>query len=103
MPGWGTLIGAVAGTLAGGIGVGVGDARALERASELNSDGMIANNRYMDKYGHNTRNIATSATNEALLNNSAAFGGPLHTGNFNNGVVFITEGGSHEQNPYEGV
>ena len=102
MPGWGTFIGAAAGTIVGGIGVGVGDAKSLERASQLNSDGMIANNRYMDKYEHNAKNIVTSTTNEALLN-LAAFGGPLHTGNFNNGVMFITEGGSHEQNPYDGV
>jgi len=102
MPGWGTLIGAAVGTLAGGIGVGVGDARALERASELNSDGMIANNRYIDKYEHNARNISTNMTNDALLN-LAAFGGSIQNNGFNNGVRFITEGGSHEENPYQGV
>ena len=34
-----------------------------------------------------------------------AYGGPIHTngGIWSNGVTFINNGGSHEQNPYEGV
>lgn len=34
-----------------------------------------------------------------------AYGGPIHTngGTWSNGITFINNGGSHEQNPYEGV
>lgn len=34
-----------------------------------------------------------------------SYGGPLynHAGDFDNGLIFINEGGTHEQNPFEGV
>lgn len=49
-----------------------------------------------------TRKRATFAQNARNWN---AFGGWLNTqgGDFTNGVTFIDEGGSHEENPYQGV
>lgn len=49
-----------------------------------------------------TRKRATFADNARNWN---AFGGWLNTqgGDFTNGVTFIDEGGSHEENPYQGV
>lgn len=49
-----------------------------------------------------TRKRATFAANARKWN---AFGGWLNTqgGDFTNGVTFIDEGGSHEENPYEGI
>lgn len=49
-----------------------------------------------------TRKRATFADNARNWN---AFGGWLNTqgGDFTNGVTFIDEGGSHEENPYNGV
>ena len=49
-----------------------------------------------------TRKRATFAANARHWN---AFGGWLNTqgGDFTNGVTFIDEGGSHEENPYQGI
>lgn len=49
-----------------------------------------------------TRKRATFAQN---ARNWDAFGGWLNTqgGDFTNGVTFIDEGGSHEENPYQGI
>lgn len=49
-----------------------------------------------------TRKRATFAQNARNWN---AFGGWLNTqgGDFTNGVTFIDEGGSHEENPYQGI
>lgn len=49
-----------------------------------------------------TRKRATFAQN---VRNWNAFGGWLNTqgGDFTNGVTFIDEGGSHEENPYQGI
>ncbi|WCF57001.1 putative transmembrane protein [Bacteroides phage PhiCrAssBcn20] len=49
-----------------------------------------------------TRKRATFAQNARNWN---AFGGWLNTqgGDFTNGVTFINEGGSHEENPYQGI
>ena len=99
---WGALAGAVVGTGAGLAGVFTGDAKARREASRLNSEGMIANNNFINKFEHNTKNIAMNNKNEALLN-IAAEGGYMPTGDFTNGMTFFSEGGSHEENPYQGV
>lgn len=100
--GWGALGGAVVGLGTGLAGVFTGDAKARKEASRLNTEGMIANNNFINKFEHNAKNIAMNSKNEALLN-MAAYGGPISTGDFSNNVRFITEGGSHEENPYQGV
>jgi hypothetical protein len=99
---WGALIGAGVGTIVGTAGAIAGNVKARKEASRLNTEGMIANNNFINKFENNTKNIAMNNKNEALLN-IAAFGGPLYSSEFNNGIKFITEGGSHEQNPLGGV
>jgi hypothetical protein len=71
-------------------------------ASKLNHEGNIANKSFIDNINNNSRNIATNMTNNALFNISA-YGGPMNANPFSNGVRFIEEGGSHEENPLGGV
>ena len=57
---------------------------------------------------NNYTNASFNVENNALgdqLANYAAFGGELGTNgaDFSNGLVYIDNGGSHEENPYEGV
>jgi outer membrane lipoprotein SlyB len=99
---WGALIGAGVGTIVGTAGAIAGNVKARKEANRLNTEGMLANHNFIKDFEHNTKNIATSNKNEALLN-IAAEGGYMHTGDFTNGMTFFSEGGSHEQNPYQGV
>jgi hypothetical protein len=92
----------VVGTGAGLAGVFTGDAKARREASRLNTEGMIANNNFINKFENNTKNIAMNNKNEALLN-IAAEGGYMPTGDFTNGMTFFSEGGSHEENPHQGI
>ena len=99
---WGALIGGAVGTLAGGIGVGIGNAKAKKEAERLNYQGQYANETFMKNFENSVMNVGINNKNQALLN-IAAFGGPLSANPFSNGVRFIEEGGSHEQNPIGGV
>lgn len=40
-----------------------------------------------------------------FMENKASYGGPLynHTGDWSNGLIFINEGGTHSENPFDGV
>lgn len=100
--GWGAVGGAVVGLGTGLAGVLTGDAKARREASRLNTEGMIANNNFINKFENNTKNIAMNNKNEALLN-IAAEGGYVPTRDFTNGMTFFSEGGSHEENPYQGI
>lgn len=76
-------------------------------------------NKRVDKWNNavDTYNLAQNSITDQLINNSrlsqmnqynsnyAKLGGPLNThgGDFQNGVVEIANGGTHEENPYEGV
>ena len=53
---------------------------------------------------NNIENIANEQTSN-MLANYAALGGPLHThgADWTNGITIIDNGGTHEQNPFEGV
>lgn len=99
---WGALIGAVVGTGVGAAGAIAGNVKARREASRLNTEGMIANNNFIKGFEHNTKNIAMNNKNEALLN-IAAEGGYVPTRDFTNGMTFFSEGGSHEENPYQGI
>ena len=106
MPGWGTLIGGIIGGVQGAAssiaGVAVRNQRAQALANRLNAEGEAANKRLVASINDRAGNITLNNANMARLN-MAAFGGPLHSGTFDNGVRFITEGNSHEKNPYGGV
>ena len=63
----------------------------------------------INQLNNSATNIAAS-TLDNLERNYAAFGGPLfayggqtHGSDFTNGLMFINNGGTHENNPYEGV
>lgn len=99
---WGALGGAVVGLGAGIGGVLTGNAKAKKEANRLNYAGDMANKTFVRNFENSSRNIAMNSKNEALLN-IAAFGGPLYPSEFNNGIKFITEGGTHEENPNGGV
>lgn len=53
----------------------------------------------------NNYNLDMSGDYYKYVPKKKAFGGELNThgGNFSNGVTFINSGGTHEQNPFEGV
>lgn len=99
---WGALGGAAVGLGAGLGGIFAGNAKAKKEANRLNYAGDMANKTFVRNFENSSRNIAMNSKNEALLN-IAAFGGPLYPSEFNNGIKFITEGGTHEENPNGGV
>lgn len=77
--------------------------KADERAEYLNQLGQANINRSFAKTANQSTNImGVNAGN--VWASVAAQGGPLYTNsNFSNGVRFIENGGSHEQNPFGGV
>lgn len=99
---WGALIGAVVGTGVGTAGAITGNVKARREASRLNTEGRIANNNFIKGFEHNAKTIAMNNKNEALLN-IAAEGGYMPTRDFTNGMTFFSDGGSHEENPYQGI
>lgn len=115
---WGAVIGGAAGLLGGIGGIFEGDRKAKEKAAELNSEAKAANERYVANFENAAANTHSMMFNNSLLN-IAARGGKLyiqpkrvfnngglihqHGGIFSNGITFIDNGGTHEQNPFEGV
>lgn len=85
-----------------GVGAGIGKAKTLAYKNQIRS--IRANENKM---------LNTEAAKDSILqreaNNTyksiAAYGGPLFnlSGDFSNGVTFINNGGTHEENPYNGV
>ena len=98
----GGLVGGAIGMISAGIGAAAGTAKAKKEAARLNLEGFQANNQFIDKFEHGARNVAMNSKNNALLN-MAAEGGYMPTRDFTNGMTFFSEGGSHEENPYQGV
>ena len=98
----GGVIGGVQGIATSVAGTVVRNQRAQTLANKLNAEGEAANKRLVASINDRVGNITLNNANMARLN-MAAFGGPLHSGTFDNGVRFITEGNSHEKNPYGGV
>lgn len=88
----------------GSLGAIIGNTRAHNKASELNSKAVEANNIYLNRYSSEVNKIQDKMFNNSLLN-LAAYGGPLYnfSGNFSNGLTFINEGGLHSENPLGGV
>jgi hypothetical protein len=90
--------------LGAGIGAIVANKKAKEEAARLNILAEEANKRYLNNFNNAVSNTRNTMFNNSLLNISS-YGGPLfnHSENFSNGVTFINEGGTHEQNPLGGV
>lgn len=89
------------GMLGVGIGAAVGSAKASKEASRLNLEGQKANNQFMESTKKSITDINMNNKNNAYL--QMAFGGPIGNQDFTNEMRFITEGGSHEENPLGGV
>lgn len=90
--------------LGASVGAIVANKKAKEEAARLNILAEEANKRYLNNFNNAVSNTRNTMFNNSLLNISS-YGGPLfnHSENFSNGVTFINEGGTHEQNPLGGV
>lgn len=101
---WGALAGGLAGLGVAGIGAAVGRRRAKNKAIELNR-AIAAANDIQDANIQTAANIVNQKVLNNMMGNINAEGGPLHTNGatFSNGITFIGNGGTHEENPFEGV
>lgn len=101
----GTAIGAGAGALVGGLSSWLGNSakkREAERIQEeLNQERLEAINNRQANLNVAASNLQQDNAANALIN-YAAEGGPLFN-EFSNGITIINEGGSHSENPHEGV
>lgn len=105
---WGALAGAGVGLLGGVIGAIGGNAKARNEAARVNYEALKANDINDRKFSVTAQNVADKTFNNAALNfgmsNKNAYGGQMKfSGDFNNGVDIFNVGGTHEQNPYEGI
>ena len=101
---WGAVAGAAIGLGSGIAGIAIGNKKAREKARELNNNAQLANASYLNSFSNSVENTQNTMFNNSLLN-VASYGGPLfnHSGDWTNGLTFINAGGTHEQNPFEGV
>lgn len=101
---WGALIGGAVGLLGSGAGWIAGGVKAKEAEEAKEREALAANAAARTKTLSARDKIITDSTNE-FLKNIAAYGGPIfnHSGEFTNNVIFINEGGTHSQNPNQGV
>lgn len=108
---WGAVAGAVvgAGTSIGGIFAGKSKAKRL--ADSLNAMATLANSDNIEQYNM-AMMMANNNIYDNLYGNISAYGGNLnmnipnyqtHGGDFSNNVKKINEGGTHEENPNNGV
>lgn len=76
---------------------------ARRRNEELRQKRIAAEQRVDREIENNIQNLEYEQLKEGLL--SYAFGGPLHTygTDWSNGITLIGNGGTHEENPFEGV
>lgn len=101
---WGALIGGAVGLLGSGAGWIAGGAKAKEAEEAKEREALAANAAARTKTLSARDTIMADSTNE-FLKNITAYGGPIfnHSGEFTNDVTFINEGGTHSQNPNQGV
>lgn len=101
---WGTIAGAVTGLIGAGAGWAAGRVKAEAEAERLNMEAQRANNALMSRTELAKDTIMQNQRND-FMQNIAAYGGPTynHTGDWSNGLMFINEGGTHEENPNDGV
>ena len=120
---WGALGGAATGLITG-IGAAFSGAKnkkadAVNLQNQLKTRAAIANNRQSAAFQLGNSNIQSNNIRNQLMNNYnansygfAAYGGKLYPfggalagygGDWTNGLNFINNGGTHEENPYEGV
>lgn len=95
------IAGSALGTMIGSIGAA---AKAKKKAKEINQKANLANANQLSAFQNSASNLSEN-TNLNALSTYAAEGGPLFTngGQFGNDVTYINEGGTHEENVYDGV
>lgn len=123
VPGVGTLIGAGVGALVGWVGSGIGSSikqmRADEKLEELNNQKAEVDKQRKLALAQQQANLQVAANNlqahqaNDIMTNYAALGGYLNMNTynnggplfneFNNGITIINEGGTHNENPYNGI
>lgn len=102
--GIGAIVGGAVGLLGSGAGWIAGGVKAREAAEAKEREALAANAAARTKTLSARDTIIADSTN-AFLKNVAAYGGPIfnHSGEFTNDIIFINEGGTHSQNPNQGV
>ena len=98
---WGALnaIPDLAGNLAGYFTAKNKAASNMEYIKQRNEE---INEKLTNRYNYRASAISQNNMNNTLLN-IAAEGGYVPTRDFTNGMTFFSEGGSHEENPYQGI
>lgn len=100
---WGALAGAAAGITAAGAGWLAGAVKAKSKADELNRLAEESNYAAEERAVYARDSILSKMQNQRMQGIKAYGGDLLLSGDFSNGITFINEGGTHEENPYEGV
>ena len=116
--GWGALAGGVAGILGSGAGWLMGKSKAKAEAERLERESLLSNafalaraedardDIKLNDYNNFRRNVAAKGGRIHTMKDNIFNNGGLmhqHGGIFSNGIIFIDNGGTHEQNPFEGV
>lgn len=116
--GWGALAGGVAGILGSGAGWLMGKSKAKAEAERLERESLLSNtfalaraedardDIKLNDYNNFRRNVAAKGGRIHTMKDNIFNNGGLvhqHGGIFSNGIIFIGNGGTHEQNPFEGV
>lgn len=101
---WGAVAGAGAGLIKGGIEAIVANANAKKKTEEYNIRRKNAIENAMNNFSARADAIE-DLTNSKLASQYFADGGftSVHGIDFTNGITKINNGGTHEQNPFEGV
>lgn len=103
---WGAVGGAILGGATGALGNFLNKNKAKLNAETAVADSVLAQRMNINSVNDNNRRIEDNTFKTKALN-IAAFGGLMNKyamgGEFPNGVTTIGEGGTHEENPYQGV
>lgn len=97
----GGIIGGAVGLISSGIGWIAGDTKAQNEAERLNKEAAAAEQRRLANFDLAVNNLEQQNLMYDMAN-YAKYGGPLFN-EFSNGITKINEGGSHEENPMEGI
>lgn len=101
---WGAVAGAAAGLVTSGAGWIANAVKSKSKAEELNRKAEAANYIGEQKGWAAINNLKESQYYD-FMKTIKSYGGPLynHSGDWSNGLTFINEGGTHEENPFDGV
>lgn len=111
---WGAVIGGAVGLGSSLVGSLFGNKKAKKKAAQLTKQANNANAVMVNGFANRADNINDNTMSNLEINmyNSAALGGNLFApggmlntdgSQFDTGTTYINNGGTHEENPYEGV